>query len=216
MKKNFLVTQIGEVCFYAKHQVLRELILMILQQADIPLDKNINVFIGIHHWLTDSLPKNTVNIGIQTEQLFDAKGKKLWGSLPDNHLRVACLKFDVLLDFTEFNNSAYKDFDKYNRVVFGPYIFSKEIKLPTREKFSEIYFVGAMNERREKIISELSRHYSVKIVKNEFGEQLNESLSRGAAILNIHFQEGVYAEWPRILLAYVNGKIFYKRNEKDE
>ena len=32
-------------------------------------------------------------------------------------------------------------------------------------------------------------------------------MSDSSAILNIHFQNGVYTEWPRILLAYVNGKI---------
>jgi hypothetical protein len=207
MKKKFLVTRIGDVRFYAKHQVLRELILLISKQADISTDEQINIFIGIHHWMADILPKNAINIGIQTEQFFDANGQVLWGSLHSAHLKAACLKFDVILDLTEFNKPAYQNFDKYNRVVFGPYIFPKEQFSPLIEKSSEVCFVGALNERRRRIISEVSNQYSIKIIKNEFGEKLNQSVSRGTAILNIHFQEGVYAEWPRILLAYVNGKI---------
>ena len=207
MKKKFLVTQLGDVRFYAKHQVLRELILLISQGANVLVDRPINVFIGIHHWIADSLPKNALNIGIQTEQFFDANGLKLWGSLPSSHLKAACLKFDVILDFTELNKLAYQNIDKYNRVVFGPYIFPKKKILPSKEKSSDVFFIGVLNERRSKIISALSKQYPVKIIQNEFGEQLNRSVSQSAAILNIHFQDGVYAEWPRILLAYINGKV---------
>jgi hypothetical protein len=53
----------------------------------------------------------------------------------------------------------------------------------------------------------MTKRYSVKIVENEFGQSLNQTLGLSLAIMNIHFQQGVYAEWPRILLAYVNGKI---------
>ena len=53
MKKNYLITQVGEVRFYAKHQILRELILLILQQSEVPSNLSINVFVGIHHWVDD-------------------------------------------------------------------------------------------------------------------------------------------------------------------
>jgi hypothetical protein len=207
MKKKFLVTQLGDVRFYAKHQVLRELIRLISQNAEVLIHRRINVFIGIHHWIADSLPKNAFNIGIQTEQFFDANGLKLWGSFPDSYLKAACLKFDVILDFTELNKLAYQNIDKYSRVVFGPYIFPNKKISPSKEKLSDIFFVGALNDRRSKIISALSTKYPIKIIQNEFGEQLNQSVSQSAVILNIHFQDGVYAEWPRILLAYVNGKV---------
>jgi hypothetical protein len=207
MKKKFLVTQIGDVRFYAKHQVLRELILLISQNAELLVHRRINVFMGIHHWTTDSMPNNALNIGIQTEQFFDENGLKLWGSIPDSYLKAACLKFDVILDFSELNKSAYQNFDQYNRVVFGPYIFPKKKISPSNIKASEICFVGALNDRREKIIFSLSNKYPIKLIVNEFGKQLNQSVSQSAAILNIHFQNGVYAEWPRILLAYINGKV---------
>lgn len=207
MKKKFLVTQVGDVRFYAKHQVLRELMLLISQNEEFFVHRRINVFIGIHHWIADLMPKNAFNIGIQTEQFFDENGLKLWGSLPDSYLKAACLKFDVILDFTELNKLAYQNFDKYNRVVFGPYIFPKNKISYSNEKSSEICFVGALNNRREKIISALLTQYPIKIIENEFGEQLNQSVSQSAAILNIHFQNGIYTEWPRILLAYINGKV---------
>jgi len=148
-----------------------------------------------------------LNIGIQTEQFFDANGLQLWGSLPEDHLKVACLKFDAILDFTKFNEPASKNFDKYNRVVFGPYIFPNKKLNSKKEDSSEIYFVGALNDRWRKIISDMSSLYSINVIKNEFGEKLNEALSRSAAIFNIHFQDGICTEWPRILLAYVNGKF---------
>lgn len=207
MKKKFLVAQINGVRFYAKHQVLRELILLISQQAELPVQQRINIFIGIHHWIANELPNNALNIGIQTEQFFDAHGLKLWGSLPESQLKAACLKFDVILDFSEFNKPAYKNFDKYDRVVFGPYIFPSKKVIPKTDNLSEVHFVGALNERRQKIISDVSKLYAIKVIKNEFGEKLNKTLSDSSAILNIHFQNGVYTEWPRILLAYVNGKI---------
>jgi len=207
MKKKYLVAQINDVRFYAKHQVLRELILLISKQAEVFVHQRINIFVGIHHWIANALPSKALNVGIQTEQFYDAYGLKLWGSLPENHLKAACLKFDVILDFSEFNKPAYKNFDKYNRVVFGPYIFPSKKIIHKKENASEVHFVGALNERRQKIISDISKLYTIKVIKNEFGEKLNKTLSGSAGILNIHFQNGVYTEWPRILLAYANGKI---------
>ena len=208
MEKKYLITQVGDVRFYAKHKILRELLLLILQQSEIPSNLSINVFVGIHQWIDDFLPRNVLNIGIQTEQFFDANGQKLWGTIRQSHLRLMCLKFDVILDFTEFNSPAYQNFNKYCKVVFGPYIFPNDKVLPSNKKTTDICFVGAINERRERIISALSSEYSIKVIQNEFGDQLNQRVCECAGILNIHFQDGVYTEWPRILLAYLNGIIF--------
>ena len=207
MINKFLVTQKGGVSFYAKHTILREFILLILQQSVVPPNLSINVFVGIHQWVDEFLPKGILNIGIQTEQFFDANGQKLWGTIRQSHLRLMCLKFDVILDFTEFNRPAYQNFNKDCRLVFGPYIFPKDKVAPSNIKSNDICFVGAINERRKKIISALSFEHSIKVILNEFGDQLNQKICNSAGVLNIHYQDGVYAEWPRILLAYLNGKI---------
>jgi hypothetical protein len=207
MRKNYLIAQVGEVRFYAKHQILRELILLILQQSEVPSNLSINVFVGIHHWVDDFLPSDVLNIGIQTEQFFDANGQKLWGTIRQSHLRLLCLKFDVILDFTDFNSLAYKNINKHCRLVFGPYIFPKNKVYPSNKKSTDICFVGGINERRDRIISALSSEYSIKVIRNVFGDHLNKIVCECAGILNIHFQDGVYTEWPRILLAYLNGVI---------
>jgi len=91
-------------------------------------------------------------------------------------------------------------------VVFGPYIFPSKKNLFIFKSGGFInLFYGGVNERRQEIIENLNLNY--EIVSGVLGIELKKIVSESLAVLNIHFQDGVYTEWPRLFSALLCGKV---------
>jgi hypothetical protein len=70
-----------------------------------------------------------------------------------------------------------------------------------------LLFFGAPNQRRAEIIRRL-RDAGVAVQearKKTFGEALRAAMVSGSAVLNLHFDDGIYSEAPRILKAMLAG-----------
>lgn len=48
-----------------------------------------------------------------------------------------------------------------------------------------------------------------ELVQGVFYNDLDEKIRQSNGIINIHYEDGIYTEWPRLLLAFENNKITY-------
>lgn len=67
-------------------------------------------------------------------------------------------------------------------------------------------FYGSINTRRAELLKRLPTEYIAQLPLNTYGPDLDEAIANHLAVLNIHFDDGVYTEYPRLLSAYLNGK----------
>lgn len=207
LKRKYKVHRQQAVTVYAKHKVLKELArLLEFKDPPNPSNRSINIFVGAHEWLYDYLPITQINIGIQTEQFFDRNGNRLWGMFSDSSLAVLKAKFDLIIDLSFANSKIYAEQD-LEFVEFGPYIFPSSSKAFISSPAGSLIFMGAMNQRRKSALEKYQRQYNIQCVSvNTFGDDLDRQIKLSSAVLNIHFEEGIYTEYPRILLSYLNGK----------
>ena len=205
----YRVASFGSLRFYAKSRPLVDLAKMMWEGLSFNVEQAVSVYIGIHEWRHEKLPRNRINIGVQTEQFFDQSGKRLWGlrSTIDPCIHVS--RFDVILDFSQFNEKAYKHVKGMQKVIFGPYVFPCRDCYFQRSESDELVFVGTNKYRRAEIIMRLQEKRSVKVISDRFYDQVRPIISKCSGLINIHFQEGIYAEWPRILMAYRAGKLIF-------
>lgn len=66
------------------------------------------------------------------------------------------------------------------------------------EKKSDLFFVGAMNARRENILRFLQDHFSVRIASGLYGDELFEAMAGCRAVLNLHYYEDAVHEVVRV------------------
>ena len=148
-------------------------------------------------------------VGIQTEQMFDENGKKLWNAFNTRQLHRMVSRFDAILDLSHANAPAYSDLpiDQQRKVRFGPYIFPEFIPQFVGGSGTPVFY-GTPTNRRKKILRTLvSRGKISMIPRGTFGEDLAQMIASAPAVVNIHIDEGVYTEYPRLLNAYLNGKV---------
>ena len=166
----------------------------------------LNIHLGLH---IDTIKRaEGINIGIQTEQLQDDAGRQLWGVKGLRSIRKNLTNLDVLLEISKANRPVYEDLDlsEKSKIVVGPWIFSRE---SSRQNPGDghLVFFGNKNERRSRIIEEVRKLHSVKVLpRGTFGADLEKEIAQASAILNIHYCDGTYSEFPRILLALKYGK----------
>jgi hypothetical protein len=180
--------------------------------------KPILIYVGIHchfgrHWF-----KWGYKIGIQTEQIYDERRKELWGgNFFDLHVNIdqAFMFLDGNLDLNIGNSEFYrKNMNPAQRPkqIFGPFIFPKnkvsfsrggDSSLPTVAFYGS---VGTKGTRRRDILDGLSHLNIISPDGPCFGGDLDHLIKKCNAVLNIHWEEGAYAEAPRLLSAYLHGK----------
>jgi hypothetical protein len=210
MSEKYLVASNQNVKFFAKHWSLQNLAEQIAEnqifsRSSLP----VCVFVGVHEWTSDILRSDRLNIGIQTEQYYDESGKKLWGLSHRAMPAYFLYKFDLLIDINFSNLKSYKFLPlKKSRLIIGPYIFPTNKLQYNSLNNAELIFVGWINDRRHSI---LDKKVKLKYYRHDEQDSKNliREISLSAGVLNIHFAEGTYCEWPRMLLAYLSGKIFY-------
>ena len=204
---NMQKISVHNVDLYAGHRVLRDFCHDLARCITAPLSQPVDVYVGVH--LVDR-PFSTGNfrVGIQTEQYLDRNGQPMW-RIPKERFRARHATFyDVLLEFSADNAPAY-DFlpeELRRNLVFGPHIFPETPMAPDFQPTPPVFF-GSMNERRRSRLAELKEKQAIEVAPHgTFGPPLDALIAQQGAVLNLHFRDGEYSEYPRFLKAYLRGK----------
>ena len=210
----------GNITILSTHLILDQLGYDLLNGLDFNPSKKIIIYCGIHnnfgwHWFRSGL-----KIGIQTEQFYDESGRVLWAIKKTGlkfNLSIAILFCSRVLDLSDSNIIYYTTFFKHkilDKITLGPHIFPNK-KIDYKEGFIDSYLFLANSDdtlgRRLGAIKILRSHHKISIdylSRHAFFEDLYLLIKPYKGILNIHFDEGVYSEAPRLLIAYFSGKIF--------
>jgi hypothetical protein len=195
------------VDLYSGHRVLRDFSHDLARCLTGPLSEPVDVYVGVH---VINRPANTgrIKIGIQTEQFLDSAGQPLW-RVPKERFRARYATFyDILLDLSALNAPAY-DFlppELRAKLHFGPHIFPADPVAPDFQPAPPVFF-GSLNDRRRSLLAALQAERPVEVAPHgTFGKPLDALIARQGSVLNLHFRDGTYAEYPRFLKAYLHGK----------
>ena len=199
----------GNLKFHSRHPTLEDIGKTFVSYNFPRLPKKeVNIYIGVHNFKNYSLRKG-LNVGIQTEQLFDVNGKALWRNTSRLKILRQVSQYKMTLDLAPSNQPAYEFLPNFlkKRIIFGPDIFPEcDISFRPYAK-KELVFFGAKNLRRSQLIDSISITQIVRLLETAtFCEQLSSNIQECAGILNIHYDDGVYTEIPRLITAYLNGK----------
>ncbi len=204
---NIQKTTVHNVDLYSGHRVLRDFGNDLAACITAPLSQPVDVYVGVHV-IDRPLDTGRFKIGIQTEQYLDQTGQPMW-RIPKERFRQRHATFyDVLLDFSADNAPAY-DFlppELRAKLIFGPHIFPDAPITPDFQPTAPVFF-GALNDRRRTLLADLQAKSPVEVAPHgTFGRPLDALIAKQGAVLNLHFREGTYSEYPRFLKAYLRGK----------
>ena len=199
-----------KINFFSGHKVLKELA---DQLSDGLGEKEyscpINVVVGSH--ISPRRLPHGLNIALQTEHFFDADGQRLWRKESLFRRVKTLLKYDVVLDLSIHNKQHYQLLPKALRrkIHYGPHIFPENTINFSPMKSAPVVFFGASSPRREKVLSSLNPLLIKRLPIGLFGQHLQDFLVLSRGVVNIHFAEGTYTEWPRLLSSYLAGKVVF-------
>lgn len=163
-----LITDVNEMLFYNKNQKYKKHVLVLLSYTRLN---------GISTQLKDS--KYVI---FQLENLIENVNIHKYTELFSNAMYI--------YDYNAYNLKYYADTVKPKVHVFLPPVYTKD--------HIDILFYGTLNERRNKILTEIKKKYNVHIVTNVFGESLNALIKRAKMVLNISFYNNSLLETTRI------------------
>jgi hypothetical protein len=195
------------VDLYSGHRVLRDFATDLARCITRPPARSVDIYVGVH---AIDRPADTgrFTIGIQTEQFFDRSGKAMWRVPRERFRNRYALFYDLLLDLSPDNAPSY-DFlppELRAKIVFGPHVFPDGPIAPNHEDGPPLFF-GSLNDRRRSLLAQLQDAAPVEVAPHgTFGRPLDALIARHGAVLNLHFREGEYTEYPRLLKAYLRGK----------
>ena len=195
----------------ATHRVLRDVAndIMAAFAGGRPLDRPVVLHVGAHRSARVADRPEALQIGLQTEQMLDQAGNRLWKAFLPRRIAQMVGEYDLLLDLSEANAPAYGFLDEELRrkLRFGPHIFPAIPPAP-RPPGEGLLFVGALNERRAAWLAALGDR-GVTLPDKTFGAGVVAALERCEGLLNLHFQDGVYSEYPRLLKAVLAGRAVW-------
>ncbi|MGI3185245.1 hypothetical protein [Nioella aestuarii] len=206
----------GNLTFLSVHPVLDQMARDILGGLpDAACDgPPTTVYCGVHQEFGDAWSRPGFRIAIQTEQLYEAGGAALWPSRKRSNLQrilKAVRRSHRVLDLSACN-AAFYDAElglpkNRQKLSFGPHIFP-DTPLPyTPPTKDGILFFGWTGGKRRKSVLQGIEGVEVTLVADgTFYDALDRMIRDHRAVLNIHFEAGVYTEAPRLLSAYVCGK----------
>lgn len=114
----------------------------------------------------------------------------------------------AIIDYSIDNVSFFikKGFD-YKDIYYIP-VRPLNIKNSDTDYLYDVIFYGDDNcERRKRIINELQKHFSVKICKEMYGEELENELKKAKIAINIHYYENSLLESVRLSELIEMGKV---------
>jgi hypothetical protein len=192
--------------FYSTHEVLRDVARDLASTITRPLSQPVDVHVGVHSIEPEKTGR--FRIGIQTEHFLDSNGRKMWHVPRLRFIRRYALYFDRVLDFSHSNKPVYDELPPELRakVSFGPHIFPETPVEPDFRAAPPLFF-GSINARRNLALRKLLMHRPVGIAPRwTFGEDLERLIAAHGSVLNLHYVDGLYSEYPRLLKAYLRGK----------
>ena len=139
----------------------------------------------------EKIPPNYVVVQLEqaTSHWFD---ERYWQILK---------RANAILEFSEKNLSFLKENGiPLNKIFYFPITpnFSQPFIEPDTPATFDLGFVGAINERRRKMLGILQGHYSVNIINEKFGADLEDELKKCKILLNVHYYEHDSLETTRL------------------
>lgn len=206
--------RVGNIILLARHPILAQLAADMargLTDGYQPSRRFI-IYCGTQDRFGWHVLRRGVRIGLQTEQFLDQQGNALWGRNRKIWRRTLSYlkRLDFLLDINETNRPSYETLSAAERgkLISGPYIFPQVAPAMSGHDRDRCVFFGAMtSEHRKRIVPSLAAAGRCDLVEDGvFASSLFEIVSRYRAVLNVHFTDGVYTEYPRLLSALMLGK----------
>ena len=164
-----MISDVNEMLFYNKNLKYKQNILFILSYS------RLNP--SVH-----SLLKESKYVIFQLENLIENVNIHKYIELLKNAMYI--------YDYNSYNLKYYSDSIKPKVHIFNPPIYTNDT--------IDILFYGTLNERRNKILSDLKKKFSITIVTNVFGEKLNELIKRSKIVLNISYYNNSLLETTRL------------------
>lgn len=207
----------GGLTFVSRRPLLHQLaceIALGLPAGFRPARNRVVVHCGAHKRIPPRWLMPGFRLAIQTEQLVDENGQRLWGSdMPEigANLTRAIRDADLFLDLNPANRSYYQQLglpaDALRKLAFGPFIFPDHPPPFSPGTSGKIAFFGNTGgARRGAILSGIAEFKVQCLAPGTYGKPLYAALQQAEAVLNIHFQDGLYTEAPRLLTALLCGK----------
>lgn len=168
--------------------------------------------IGIHEFPAVSFSGKTKYIGLQTEQLPQI-GSPIGGIQANNfkHLQNILISYNHIFDVYEGNVNFLRS-NEINALPFQVgYHSSFDFYKDNQTDFNKIYdivFFGLMTPRRQKLIDQLSKKWSICSVTQAFGKPRNDLLLLSKICLNLHVEDSDFFEKFRVELLYLSNKCF--------
>ena len=170
------------------------------------------VVTGIHRsnpLILKLLPR--LKIGIQTEQLYDEKKKKLWGYAVNKEIILKNLQYyDVVLELSPTNKPFYLENNiSQKKIIFGPYIFPEIVPKYTSKPNGSHLFIGSLScKMRAAKLGKLAKKNSKLKTMGEgsYGKKLEDEIIKSEALINVNMGENYYAPYPRLLKCIIYGK----------
>ncbi len=209
--KDWTVAHNGALRFVARHPILSEIAdqLASYNLGDLA-ERRATIYVGAHSFTKRVLPPG-IKIGLQTEHFYDENGLTLWGLPSRAAILRRALQYDVLVDLSPLNAPAYAFLPEVlrRRLRFGPHLFPDTLP-PYQPTDGDLLFFGATNDRRAAILARMSGEHPVRSLPyGTHGAALMAEIARARGVLNLHFSEGVYTEYPRLLTAALSGKVVW-------
>ncbi|QGT79107.1 hypothetical protein GM160_09535 [Guyparkeria halophila] len=207
--------RVGAITFLARHVMLDHLaweVIRGLPDRFATRHEQVSIYCGIHKGFGASWLRRGYKIALQTEQMFDENGKPLWGQSRKRARRVsfAAWAADLVLDLSAANRRFYEEHCPQalaeGKIRFGPHIFpSHPLPFDSGGDEAAAFFGSIGDGRRVKVLEGLD--FPVRILTSgTFFEDLYQQVRDCSAVLNIHFEQGVYTEAPRLLTSLYCGK----------
>ena len=175
--------------------------------------EQVAIFCGIHKGFGLRWLRRGYKIALQTEQMYDETGKPLWGQSAKRARRVALAAraADLVLDLSAANRRFYEVYCPgalaKGKVRFGPSIFPSR-PLPFDPDGDEnVAFFGSIGDGRRASVIKNIQGFRVRMLESgTFFDDLYRQVRGCSAVLNVHFEDGVYTEAPRLLTSLYCGK----------
>jgi len=125
---------------------------------------------------------------------------------------------ESIWEFSIINTLKYKDYIQYDKILFTivPYCeMYQNIYYNFDNCEYDILFYGIVNDRRVKIINELSKKYKVFFKSNLFGKEKEEYIKKSKIILNLHYYNFASLETTRINECLQYNKLILSENTQN-
>ena len=204
----------GNVTFVTGRELLDDMARDLARTIIAPLQASVEIHIGMHlpRRLKPSIPpgRRDILIGMQTEQVLDENGRELWNHRYRDKILSLVDRYDYIIDVSPTNAPIYNALPEGQRakVLIGPYIFPVRAPALAISEEAPLVFIGSLNNRRERALAWMEKNGAKirRVPEGTFGEDLAAEVDAAGGIVNIHFDKGIYNEYPRLLKAVLAGK----------